>query len=124
MFWRNKKELKLALLESAVTGIRSRGVVPTKDTVVAIMAVVQALGVPVTAKEEGAAVVAQQTQEACAARNAVPVVQKETEEKVRELQQAITRTRSAGEVRVRLLNAKEANATDRAKEVEALISLL
>lgn len=122
--WWSKKVLSLEVFERAVGDMSRRGVVPSRESMVAVTSVVGALGVPVTVRQEGATLASEKKAEAATAKAAVPVVQKATDAAVRELEQKIAREIATGERRVAGLEATAKSAELRAKQVEGLVNLL
>ncbi|OHA47812.1 MAG: hypothetical protein A2806_02060 [Candidatus Terrybacteria bacterium RIFCSPHIGHO2_01_FULL_48_17] len=119
-----RKRLGLAQLEQAVAEMEAGGVTPTRDTITVAAAICNAVGVPVTARQEAEAEIAVQQSAAQAARSRASLVRKQARARAEALQRQIEKVQQQGEAQVSELQ-RSANQSDaRAGQVHNLLNLL
>ena len=124
LFRRRRVVLGLKQLEAAVGATRAAGVNPSRDVMVAMVSLAEALGVPVTAKEEGEVEVNERRLVAAQTRGQILVVRQKTAQHVEVLKKQIETVEEAGRNHERRLAEVVVRSNARADDVVCLLELL
>ena len=114
----------LAEFEATVRKVREAGETPTRGTMIAITALTAALGIPVTAKEEATAAIADSRSASIRYREASKSEAAALKDEVAKLRDLITRKTATSEAKQAGLQNIAAASETRATELESLSALL
>lgn len=124
MSWFGKKKFGLAALERTVAMNNTKGVSPSREMMVTATSVTSALGIPITAVDEGRALIAAKKAAAVGFETATLQIQKKAEADIKALQRKIETTRRQAESDVVFNEARAASAKKRAEDVKTLVDLI
>lgn len=123
MFSRTKK-FGLAALQKTVNVMQVKGVEPQPATMIAITSAMDAVGIPVTAQQEGMAKVSAEKKASKNAYAMAASTDKATKARVRQLEAQIQGVKSDGEARWTAFIGQEQWHRDEVDRVQALVDLL